>query len=205
MASLIVVCPQCLTWIEIQSDCCPECATALSVEDVDPPVDLISERMGDRLRDLGAIKLLRRGWPENGQLVATTEGLLFVPHLVVRPNGALESVAEVAPPLPSRVSGLFHWWTLPPWRRSIDDQQSHPSAPSPENPSLPSLLFDSPGALFIVRTTIQRVAVRWGRIHIERQPSRSVSLIQAPGSDNPREILRPLIEYDSWRSIIAGL
>ncbi|MDB5342273.1 MAG: hypothetical protein JWP89_650 [Schlesneria sp.] len=205
MASLIVVCPQCLTWIEIQSDCCPECATAVSVEDVDPPADLISDRMGDRLRDLGAIKLLRRGWPENGQLIATTEGLLFVPHLVVRPNGALEPVAEDAPLRPSRVSGLFQWWSLPPWRRSVEDEHSHPSIHPPENLSLPSLLFDSPGAFFIVRTTIQHIVARWGRVHIERQPSRSVSLTQAQGSDSPREILRPLIEYDSWRSIVAGL
>lgn len=204
MASLIVVCPQCLTWIEIQSDCCPECATALSVEDVDPPVDLISQRMGERLRDLGAVKLLRRGWPENGQLVATTEGLLFVPHLVVRPNGALEPVAEDASLLSSRVSGLFHWWSLPPWRHSVDEQNQASIHP-PENLSLPSLLFDSPGAFFIVRTTIQRIVARWGRVQIDRQPSRSVSLTQAHGSDSPREILRPLVEYDSWRSVVAGL
>jgi hypothetical protein len=205
MASLIVVCPQCLTWIEIQSDCCPECATSLSVEDVDPPVELISQRMGARLRDLGALKLLRRGWPENGQLIATTEGLLFVPHLVVRKNGALEPVAEEAPLRASRVSGLFQWWSLPPWRRSIEDQQSHPSSHSPENLSLPGLLFDSPGAFFIVRTTIQRIVARWGRVQIDRPPSRSVSLTQAQGSDSPRELLRPLVEYDSWRSIVAGL
>lgn len=205
MASLIVVCPQCLTWIEIQSDCCPECAAAIRIDDVDPPVDLTFERLGCRLRDLGAIKLLRRGWPENGQLVATTAGLLFVPHLVVRPNGALEPVAEEALLRPSRVSGLFHWWSLPSWRHSAGDEQSQPSIPAPENLSLPSLLFDSPGAYFVARTTIQRIVSRWGRVHIERQPWRSVSLTQAQGADSPREILRPLVEYDSWRNIVAGL
>lgn len=205
MASLIVVCPHCLTWIEIHSDCCPECATAVSVDDNDPAADLISERLGDRLQDLGPTRLLRRGWPESGQLVATSSGLLFVPHLIVRPNGALEAITEDSQLRPSRVSGMFHWWSLPPWRRPVDDDQGRSSAECAEGRPLIDLLFDSPGAFFIARSTIQRIGSRWGRVQIERQPSRSVSLSHTPGSESPREILRPLVEYDAWRSLVGGL
>lgn len=205
MASLIVVCPHCLTWIEIHADCCTECGSAVNVDDADPADEALAERLGTRLLDLGPIRLLRRGWPERGQLMATTEGLLFLPVFAICDSGALEAVTEDPVPGVSRVAGLFHWWSLPPWRRPVGDGEHLPSteANQPRDPL--SLLFDLPGTFFIQRTTIQRLTVRWGRIQIERRPSRSVSLAQVTGFSNPRDALRRLIEFQEWRSIVASL
>lgn len=205
MASLIVVCPHCLTWIEIHADCCTECGSRVNVDDPDPSDEVLTQRLGTRRLELGPIKLLRRGWPERGQLMATTEGLLFLPQFAVCTNGALEAATEDMGTNSSRVAGLFHWWSLPPWRRSVGDGEHQVAADIDRIADPLTLLFDLPGTFFIQRTSIQRLSVRWGRVQVERRPSRSVSLAQVMGCSNPRDALRRLIEFPEWRSIVAGL
>lgn len=205
MSSLIVLCPHCLTWIEIHADCCTECGGVVNLDDKDPDDDSMAQRLGERLRDLGPVKLLRRGWPDHGRLLATSEGLLFLPLFTIRPNGSLEAIADAAPAGQSRMAHLFHWWSIPPWRRPADDTGVEQNADAiPLIPVL-NLLKDSPGAFFIQRESIQRIHVRWGRAQIERRPSRSISLQQSPGGPNPRESLQSLVEFAGWRSFVAGL
>lgn len=205
MSSLIVLCPHCLTWIEVHAQSCTECAATVIVEDSDPPIETLAQRLGDRLRYLGPVKLLRRGWPACGRLLATTEGLLFVPQFAVQPNGALESVADEALAGPARLANLFHWWSLPPWRRPVEQSPVRPEAAPLPPRSAVELLFESPGAFFIQRTSIKRITVRWGRAQIERPPSRSVTLAQISDGSAPRDALRQLIEFPPWHSLVAGL
>ena len=205
MSSLIVLCPHCLTWIETHEPCCTECGSTANVDDPDPPYETLAERLGDRLRDLGPVKLPRRGWPGCGRLIATTEGLLFVPQFTVQPNGALEAVTDEAPGGSARVANLFHWWSLPPWRRTSEESPSRAEAVSIPPQSVLDLLFDSPGAWFIQRNSIRRITVRWGRAQIERLLSRTVVLAQMSGGPSPRDMLRQLIEFAPWRSFVAGL
>ncbi len=206
MSSLIVLCPHCLTWIETHAECCTECGAAVNVEDNDPSDAMLAEQLGERLVDLGPVKLLRRGWPNGGRLLATTRGLLFVPAFVLQPTGALEAAAEEAPDGAVRVANLFQWWSLPPWRRPVESRppKHFEAASIPLQPVL-QLLLDSPGAVFIHRESIRQIIVRRGRAQIERRPLRSVSLIQAPGGVNPRDSLKQLIEFAPWRAIVAGL
>lgn len=206
MSSLIVLCPHCLTWIETHGECCTECGVTVSLEAADPPEDELSARLGECLDDLGLVKLLRRGWPTTGRLIATTSGLLFVPQFVVQPNGALEALVDDSSSVPPRVSQLFHWWSLPPWRRPVDepDYRAASDAP-PATQSTRELLLNSPGGLFISRDSIQRIQIRWGRAQIERRPTRSVSLSQVASGPAPRDALRRLIEYPQWHGIVAGL
>jgi hypothetical protein len=205
MSSLIVLCPHCLTWIEIHAQCCTECGTSVTIEDPDPDNDTLTQRLGERLSDAGPVKLIRRGWPNFGRLLATTEGLLFIPQFSVQPNGALEAVTTEAPRASQRVANLFHWWSLPLWRRPVDQSPVRPEAAPLPSASAVDLLFDSPGALFIQRTSIKRIVVRWGRVQIERPPSRSVSLVQVSSGSPPRDALRQLIEFPPWHGIVAGL
>ena len=204
MSSLIVLCPHCLTWIETHAQCCTECAGDVNIEDDDPPVEELDNRLGDWLQDLGGAKLLRRGWPNIGRLIVSTEGLLFVPHFVVRPNGALDAITEGAIAGPARVKNLLHWWSLPVWRRPLDEPSASEVPPIPNQP-LRNLLYDSPGAFFIERETIRRISNRWGRIQIERTSARMVSLAPIPGGTRLRESLRSLMEFASWRRIVAEL
>lgn len=205
MPSLIVLCPHCLTWIEIHADSCPECGGAVCVEDPDPSDELLAQRLGDPLVDLGPMLLARRGWPGQGQLLATSEGLLFVPRFTRRPNGALEALTEGFLNPSSRVANLFHWWSLPPWRRPISENESLPPVTPLKRGTPIEELMNSPGGLFVARQAIRRIIVRRGRIQVERQPSRSVTFSQMSGYTDPGDALKQLMDYSPWQQIISGI
>lgn len=206
MSSLIVICPYCLTWIEPHAQSCTECGCTVNVDDPDPGQDELAVRMGDSLRELGPVRLLRRGWPSCGRLIGTTEGLLFVPQFVKQPNGSLEAVTDDVPENSSRVANVLHWWSLPPWRRPVEVDTPLPASADTDDPRSPvEMLVDSPGAFFIRREAIQRVTVRWGRIQIERRPARSVALAQVPGGPSPRDALKQMIEFPTWRAVITTI
>jgi hypothetical protein len=206
MSSLIVLCPHCLTWVGTHVDHCTECGVTVNDEDDDPSIDLLTERLGTWLVELGPVKLARRGWPGRGSLVATTEGLLFVPEFTTQPNGALEAVAEEPPVGATRVAHLFHWWSLPPWRRPIVDETQTPpqSRFDPIRPPV-DVIFDTPGALFVQRTAIKRISLQWGKAQIERRPSRSVTFASLSNGPSMRSMLRRLIDFPPWRPLVGGL
>lgn len=205
MSSLIVLCPQCLTWVEPHAQSCTECGSTVNADDPDPPHAELARRLGSHLQGLGPIKLLRKGWPVCGRLVGTTEGLLFVPQFVKQSNGSLEAVADEAPSRSSRVAGVLHWWSLPPWRRPMDVEVPRVTAEPADSRSLVDLLLDSPGAVFIRRDTIQRLTIRWNRAQIERRPARSVTLAQVPGGPGPRDALQLMVDFPAWRNIVVGI
>ena len=200
MSSLIVVCPHCLTWVEPSADCCTECGVAVDVDA--PDAKEVTLRLGESLMELGPVRLERRDWPSLGTLVGTTEGLLFVPQLKSRSNGAVETIDGDSH---AAASWLAIW--LASWRR-VTVVSSSP-APSMENSAglrpAHEMLFDSPGALFVQRTSIRRALIQWGCLRLVRPPSKSVTFTPISTSQTIRQLMRPLGEAAAWRNLIAGL
>jgi hypothetical protein len=204
MSSLIVLCPHCLTWIEIHAQCCTECGGGVDLEDADPSPEDLDSRLGEWLLDLGGVKLSRRGWPGIGRLLASTEGLLFVPQFAEQPNGALEVDMDGTLDRPERARIRLHWWSLPVWRQPL--VENHPLVmPTLPRRSLRELLCNSPGAFFMGRDSIRRISGRWGRVQIERRPSRMVSLAPVPAGAKLRDALRSLVDFAPWRTLVAEL
>lgn len=201
--SLIVVCSHCLTWVEPHADRCTECGVAVDVDAADPDDVLLAERLGEVLVDLGPVRLERSGWPDHGQLVGTSEGLLFAPRLQPRANGSVEAVG-------AEPHAVTPWWMLWLSHRSHPpaDQNARPLesglVPSPLRSTV-ELLHECPGALFVQRTSIHRALVQWGRLRIVRPPSRSVTFIPTTPGQTVRQLMRPLLDHAPWRNLISGL
>lgn len=203
MSSLIVVCPHCLTWAEPHADCCTECGVAVDVDAPDAEDATLTQRLGEPLAELGPVRLERHGWPSLGTLVGTTEGLLFIPRLKSRPNGAIEAIDEDSL---AAASWLAIW--LASWLRAPAGSSSPSTRPDDDSSGLRSsreLLFDSPGALFVQRTTIHRALIQWGCLRLLRPPSKSITFAPASTCQTIRQLMRPLGDSVAWRNLIAGL
>ena len=203
MSSLIVVCSHCLTWAEPQADCCTECGVVVDIDAPDAEDARLTQRLGEPLVELGLVRLERRGWPSLGTLVGTTEGLLFVPRLKSRPNGAIEAIDEDSR---AAASSLAIW--LSSWRRFPAASSSPSTQPGEDSSGLRpprEMLFDSPGALFVQRTTIRRALIQWGCLRLVRPPSKSVTFAPVSTSYTIRQLMRPLGDFVAWRNLIAGL
>ncbi|MBC8116778.1 MAG: hypothetical protein H7062_20475, partial [Candidatus Saccharimonas sp.] len=150
----------------------------------------------------GPIRMNRRGWPSFGQLVATSEGLLFLPDFIARPNGAIEPRSEepesagrwTAPLSPS-------WW----WPLSSRVASTRPVTFSGTDSAMPpppfQRLLDAPGGLFVQRTSVRRLVAFWNHLHIERRPARRVTLHSVPRGVGVGELLRQLRELSAWRGV----
>ena len=195
MSSLIVVCPQCLTWAEPHADRCTECGVAVDVDAPDPDEETLALRLGEPLRELGPIRLDRSGWPSLGHLVVTSEGLLFLPDFLARPNGAIEPL--IGEPIDSHTwsapLSLSWWW---PQRSSVTHAKTGPDDAENANRSLSLFqrLLDAPGGLFVARDSVHRLLARWNHLQIERRPARSVTLRPVPRGVTVGELLRQLRE-----------
>jgi hypothetical protein len=201
MSSLIVICPHCLTWVELHADRCTECGVTVDIDAPDPDATLLAHRLGEPLLELGTVRLERRGWPSLGQLVATTQGLLFLPELVSRPNGAYEPrqdwQVELAVSWAERLSGRW-WW---PWHSGsvcLDSDSPNAASVRWKQPAL-ERLFDSPGGLFVQRTSIRRLIPRWNCLRIERLPLRTVALAPIARETSVALLLNRLRELPTWR------
>lgn len=182
MQNLIVFCERCFTWVEPTSDFCPECGTEVQLDRPDPDLEDLALKLGRQLTVLGPVRVDRQGLPNYGYLVGTTQGLLFLPRLNRRINGAWEGVT------PQRCPG---WWpfgndTGSPgflkWLRKpfgIQDQIEGSSEPHLEQDleSLARRVMDSPGAFFVERRAMRGMTVRRRTVKIERPPLRSVTLL----------------------------
>ena len=208
MSSLIVVCPQCLTWAEPHADRCTECGIAVDVDAPDPDEATLARRLGEPLRELGPVRLDRSGWPSLGHLIATSAGLLFLPEFQVRPNGAIEPRLD-EPDFGNRWTAplsLSWWWPqqLPRTPASpLARARSASAVAADDTPSLPLFqrLLDAPGGLFVARSSVQRLLARWNRLQIERRPARSVTLRPVPRGASSGELVRQLRELSAWRGV----
>src|ERR1700677_747051 len=101
MQNLVIFCQSCLTWVEPFSDQCPECGVEVQLDRPDPDLKDLEEKLGRQLTVVGPIRVERQGLPSYGHLVGTTRGVLFLPRLHRRVNGAWEGVTS------QRLPG---WW-----------------------------------------------------------------------------------------------
>ena len=181
MQNLIVFCQQCFAWIEPQSELCPECGCPVVLDQPDPDLDTLVRIIGTPLMFLGAARVERSALPSFGELIGTTEGVLFLPRLHRRLNGAWEGVAS------TRLPG---WWpfrgdhTSPKFldwlRRPSGVRVFEPAKegePEPIPTSLPDRLLDSPGAFFVERRFIRAISARKRMVKLERSPFRSITLV----------------------------
>lgn len=202
MSSLIVVCSQCLTWVEPHADRCTECGVAVDIDASDPDDEVLVQRLGEPLLELGPVYLDRHSWPSLGWLVATTEGLLFLPDFAQRPNGAIEPRIEEPDSSTNWTArlGCSWWWpqqsqftpTLPISAADSDDAVSRPMF---------QRLLNAPGGLFVARASIHRLLARWNHLQIERRPARSVTLRPVPRGASAGALLRQLRGLSAWRGV----
>jgi len=202
MSSLIVVCPHCLTWIEPHADRCTECGVAVDIDAPDPDEEVLALRLGKPLLEIGPVRLERPGWPSLGRLVATTEGLLFLPDFVRRPNGAIEprlDEPDSSANWPARL-GCSWWW---PQRSQLTPTKSAPAVDSTATvfPPILQRLLDAPGGLFVERASVRRLLARWNHLQIERRPARSVTLRPVSRGAAVGELLKQLRELSAWRGV----
>ena len=196
MSSLIVVCPHCLTWAEPHADRCTECGVVVDVDAPDPDAESLALRLGEPLLELGPVRLDRRGWPSLGRLVATTEGLLFLPEFVRRPNGAIEPRLDEPDHSASWPARLGRSWWWPQRSQLTTPAKSAPAADADDTVSRPihQRLLDTPGGLFVARASVRRLLARWNHLQIERHPARSVTLRPVPRGAAVGELLKQLRE-----------
>ena len=202
MSSLIVVCPHCLTWAEPHADRCTECGVAVDIDAPDPDEESLALRLGEPLLELGPVRLDRRGWPSLGRLVATSEGLLFLPEFVRRPNGAIEPRIDEPDNSTNWSARLGCLWWWPQWSQ-FTPAKAAPFADADDTVSLPirQRLLDAPGGLFVARASVRRLLAHWNHLQIERRPARSVTLRPVPRGAAVGELLRQLRALDCWRDV----
>ena len=196
--SLIVVCTHCLTWVEPHADRCTECGAIVDVDAPDLDDETLAARLGEPLAELGPVRLERRGWPSLGRLVATSEGILFLPDHAQRQNGALEPRHDEPLRRASWFTWLTEWWQSP----RLPAVSATPIAGrTREHNSVSTAsqwLFEAPGGLFVRRSSVRRTLLRWNHLKIERQPQRSVVLAPAAPGDTVKQLLSRLHEQATW-------
>ena len=181
MQNLIVFCQQCFAWIEPQSELCPDCACPVDLNQPDPDLGTLARIMGTPLMILGAARVERSSLPSFGELIGTTEGVVFLPRLHRRLNGAWEGVASTRLPRwwPFRgdhTSPKFLDWLRRPTGVKVFEPTKE-GEPEQIPTSLPERLLDSPGAFFVERRFIRTISARKRIVKLDRSPFRSITLV----------------------------
>ena len=196
--SLIVVCTHCLTWVEPHADRCTECGVIVDVDAPDLDEETLAARLGEPLAELGPVRLERRGWPSLGRLIATSEGVLFLPDHDQRQNGALEPRRDEPLRRASWFTRLTEWWHAP----RLPAVSAMPVAGRTSGHNSVSAasqwLFEAPGGLFVRRSSVRRTLARWNHLKIERQPLRSIVLAPVVPGDTVKQLLSRLHEQAAW-------
>ena len=196
--SLIVVCSHCLTWVEPHADRCTECGVIVDVDAPDPDAETLATRLGELVVDLGPARLERRGWPSLGRLIATSEGVLFLPDHALRPNGAIEPCHDDPVRAVSWFARIAGWWRRGNPPAVTVALATQPGFDLPNQLHVAQRLLDAPGGLFVRRASVRRTLARWNHLQIERQPTRSVILAPALRDDTVSQLLSRLRDYAHW-------
>lgn len=173
--TLLLLCPECCQWREPADGRCPVCSGTLDVAIPDPSLEMLADEIGDLQELLGAAGLSRAVLPKRGQLLATTNGLLFVPSesrviVFADANGAGAA---------TRLGGLGRWierwWSR--WRgrepaaRFACERRSNGLATG-DRMGLAGLLCSDPGILFWSRGQIAGWRRQHGRWELLRPDDR---------------------------------
>jgi len=209
MQNLIVLCQSCVTWIEPHSEMCPECGADVILDQPDPDRELLTELLGKPVIVLGPVSVERRGLPNYGFLIGTTGGLLFLPRLNRRLNGAWEALSSRNMPgwWPFRgdlTSPRFFKWLRRPFVVANDDSPSD-SAIDQNTESLADRLLDSPGAFYIDRRMIRAISGRRRTINVDRGSMRSLTLIDETKDGSLRVSLTTHTSQSGWDDTRAAM
>ncbi len=193
---LLALCHHCWAWIEPKHDRCVECGHTVNLREADPDAAALQALFGPALMVLGEMTINRPKLPAVGCLTAFTHGLLFLPDLRVLPSGGIVPLNAVEEG-PSR--GKL-------WKFFSRHHTSGNSQTMEDRPLLPvetavERFFDSPGALFVRRDTIQRIQQRATTLRIERKPGRTVAFRIESGWPHTAENLRHLITLPAWSKV----
>lgn len=192
MQNLIVLCHRCLTWTETHEGLCPECGADVFLDAPDFDGDLLEEMLGDPLVVLGPLRIDRLELPSYGFFVGTTTGILFLPRLHRRVNGAWEAITSQRLPnwwpfQGDLASPRFMSWLRKPFGMNVatDDQ----TVDHLDRTSLSERLMESPGGFFTPRRNVKMVTGRRRQLRLERALQRSITVIDETEDGSLRNAL----------------
>ena len=182
MQNLIILCQRCLTWIETHSEMCPDCGTDVYLDAPDISRELLAELLGKPLLVLGPLRVDRLGLPNYGYFIGTTAGVLFLPRLHRRMNGAWEAISSQRLPnwwpfQGDLASPRFINWLRKPFGMNVPTEQNSIDVLDRDHDSLADRLMDSPGAFFTHHRNIKAITGRSRQLKFERSMQRSIVII----------------------------
>ena len=163
----LLLCHECYSWVEPSDGRCPDCWQPVDTSVPDPPLRALKTVIGELICPLGEIKVRRKMLPDRGMLYATTQGLYFLPHRLVR-------VMQLVETEDARTS--FFWflaaiaWTplmfLLPLLKSVQAKPAQVDVFQPqfltpaESHLLPEFLMQNPGVFFVPRESVRTIRRR---------------------------------------------
>ena len=165
----LVLCQQCLSWVEPIAEQCPQCDYPIDLRAPDPTLEEIAVAIGPLVSQIGPVRVSRTSLPDRGVIYATAGGLFFVPEYVEcvrlipaeRYPRSVRSVLLAPLRVPLRIlrrgtlSGLWGVYRSP-MRVEISRIASPPLGPD-DSDRLAGLLMDNPGVFFFARRSIRTI------------------------------------------------
>jgi hypothetical protein len=165
----LVLCQQCLSWVEPIAEQCPQCDYPIDLRTADPTAEELAAAIGPLIARIGPVRISRTALPGQGFLYATTGGLFFVPRSVERvrlvsseqfPRSLrLMFFDLLRTPLRILRRGIAHgaWGDYrSPMRVEISTQES-PLLGTDDGDRLPRWLMDNPGTCFFSRRSLRAI------------------------------------------------
>jgi hypothetical protein len=164
----LVLCQQCLTWVEPIAEQCPQCDYPIDLRTADPTLHELAAAIGPLVACLGPVRLGRATLPDRGQLYATAGGLFFVPDSAERVRLVPFERSGRSPRLLLRAFLRASLGSLrvgipgkrrqyrSPVRVEIRTEELPLLGPD-DGERLPRLLMENPGAFFFARRSIRRI------------------------------------------------
>jgi hypothetical protein len=164
----LVLCQQCLAWVEPLGEQCPQCDYPIDLRAPDPSFEERATAIGPLVGPIGPVRISRAALPDRGMLYATVNGLFFVPESFERVRLVPIESATQSPRSMARalLRGarlvLSDGLSLRKWadRSSMRIEISRSEVPllRPEDShTLPRLLMDDPGVFFLSRRWIRTI------------------------------------------------
>jgi hypothetical protein len=164
----LVLCQQCLSWVEPIAEQCAQCDYPIDLRTADPTLEELAAAIGPLISRIGPVRISRTALPDRGLLYATAGGLFFVPQSVERVSLVSADCFARSPRsmvldwlrAPLRIlrrAALGAWGGYRSPMRVQISRQELPLFGADDGDRLPALLMDNPGACFFSRRSIRTV------------------------------------------------
>lgn len=208
----LVLCQECVGWVELRDGRCGECHEVIDVDAPDPSLSRLRAVIGALAARLGEVRVRRKRLPARGTLYATTEGLLFLPHQVDYVTHLIETTSTGTSMLWSLAAVVWHpLLFLSPLVKSRRTKEklvevSRPRDLAPEQGAqLPELLMESPGAFFIPLRSIRLIQCKRKTWSIDRGLPSTVKLVSDSEPDELAASIGRLASTDPWDRIVVDI